>query len=135
MKKNKQLFMILALVVGFLIIGTILYQSVENSYKNQNNVLSFILEDFLQSDISVNKEYHHSKQKTKEFDTAVDNSNNSELYAFINKTIARYPLLKQIGEKMGLTKKDVANTMKNIGDNTALKSYISFFNRILEIYS
>ena len=133
MKKNKQLITIIAIGFAFIFIGTILIQSTENLYEKQNNKMSTTLEDLLQSEIWENRNLNDSKQTTSDSKNNVDDSTDSAIDTFINKTIDHYPILIKMGEKMGLTKQTVSNTIKNIGDDTTIKTYISFFSKALGI--
>ena len=63
----------------------------------------------------------------------VDDSTNSEILKFINKTLDRYPVLLNIGEKMGLTKQGVSDAAKQFGDDNTIRIYITFFSRMLGI--
>ena len=138
MGKNNTIIKVIVIGFVFVSIGMIIIQTTGGSYKDPFDNVAMSPDDFTQSGIQQNKNLiiHNKTLLDKKLlykNDAVDDSTNSEILKFINKTLDRYPVLLNIGRKMGLTRQDVSDTAQQFGDDNTIKIYISLVSRMLGI--
>jgi len=133
MGKNNTIIKVI--VIGFVFVSSVMViiQTTGSSYKDPFDSAAMNSDDFLQPEIQQNKNLIIHKKAILDKNDVVDDSTNSEILKFINKTLDRYPILLNVGTKMGLTKQDISDAAKQFGDDNAIKIYISFFSRMLGI--
>ena len=133
MGKNNTIIKVI--VIGFVFVSSVMViiQTTGSSYKDPFDSVAMNSDDFLQSEIQQNKNLIIHKKAILDKNDVVDDSTNSEILKFINKTLDRYPILLNVGTKMGLTKQGISDAAKQFGDDNAIKIYISFFSRMLGI--
>ena len=133
MGKNNTIIKVI--VIGFVFVSSVMViiQTTGSSYKDPFDSVAMNSDDFLQSEIQQNKNLIIHKKAILDKNDVVDDSTNSEILKFINKTLDRYPILLNVGTKMGLTKQGVSDVAKQFGDDNTIKIYISFFSRMFGI--
>ena len=134
MKKNKLIIKAISIGLVFVLIGVIIVQSTGSFKKERNgNHISNDPNDFLNSETWWNNNQNQYDQTTLDYNEIDSNFTNSTIVPFIEKVIHRYPLLKQMGKEMGLTKQGVSKIVGNLGNDNMIKTYISIFNRIFNL--
>ena len=123
------------IVIGFVLVsvGTVIIQTTGSPNKDPFDSVAMNPDDFLQSEIQQNKNLNIHNKTILDKNDVVDDSTNSEILEFIDKTLDRYPVLLNIGKKMGLTRQDVSDAAKQFGNDNTIKIYISLFSRMLGI--
>ena len=122
------------LVIGILIlfIGIIL-QSTGSLDQKQNTSMSIDPNDFLPTELWLNETQNSYLQKTIDNNEIDSDFTDSTIIAFLDKVTYRCPLLKHMGKELGLTKQDVSDVIKNIGDDNTIRNYISFLSKMLDL--
>ena len=131
MGKNKPIIKGIAIGIVFLFVGIVIIQSTGSSNQKQSTSLLINPNDFLQSETWWNENQDNSLQTTSDNNEIDSNFTDPTIIAFLDKVTHRHPLLEQMGKEMGLTKQGVSETIKNLGDDSTIKTYISFFSKIL----
>lgn len=123
------------LVIGILIlfIGIIL-QSTGSLDQKQNTSMSIDPNDFLPTELWLNETQNSYLQKTIDNNEIDSDFTDSTIIAFLDKVTYRCPLLKHMGKELGLTKQDVSDVIKNIGDDNTIRNYISMAMGLLSIF-
>ena len=133
-EKNKLIVKGISIVLVLVLIGVIIVQSTGSFKKERNgNHISNDPNDFLNSETWWNENQNQYDQTTLDYNETYSDFTNSTIVPFIEKIIHRYPLLKQMGKEMGLTKQDVSKIVGNLGNDNMIKTYISIFNRIFNL--
>ena len=131
MKKNKPIIKGIAIGIVFLFVGIIIIQSTGSSNQKQSTSWPIDPNDFLPPELWLN-ETQNSYLKNTIDNNEIDNDfTDSTINVFLDRVIHRYPLFKHMGKEMGLTKQGVSDTIKNVGDDNTINTYISFFSKIL----
>ena len=134
MKKNKLIIKAISIGLVLVLIGVIIVQSTGSFKKERNgNHISNNPNDFLNSETWWNDNQNQYDQTTLDYNEIDSDFTNSTIVPFIEKVIHRYPLLKQMGKEMGLTKQGVSKIVGNLGNDNMIKTYISIFNRIFNL--
>ncbi len=134
MGKNKLIIKAISIVLVFVFIGVIIVQSTGCFKKERNgNHISNDPNDFLNSETWWNNNQNQYDQTTLDYNETDSDFTNSTIVPFIEKVIHRYPLLKQMGKEMGLTKQGVSKIVGNLGNDNMIKTYISIFSRIFNL--
>ena len=134
MKKNKLVIKGISIGIVFVFIGVIIVQSTGSFKKEWNgNHISNDPNDFLNSETGWNNNQNQYDQTTLDYNEIDSDFTNSTIVPFIEKVIHRYPLLKQMGKEMGLTKQGVSKIIGNLGNDNMIKTYISIFSRIFNL--
>lgn len=134
MKKNKLIIKAISIVLVLMFIGMIVVQSTGSFKKERNgNYISNDPNYFLNSETWWNNNQDQYDQTTLDYNETDSAFTNSTIVPFIEKIIHRYPLLKQMGKEMGLTKQGVSKIVGNLGNDNMIKTYISIFNRIFNL--
>ena len=123
------------LVIGILIlfIGIIL-QSTGSLDQKQNTSMSINPNDFLPTELWLNETQNSYLQKAIDNNEIDSDFTDSTIIAFLDKVTHRCPLLKHMGKELGLTKQDVSDVIKNIGDDNTIRNYISMAMGLLSIF-
>ncbi|GAG32901.1 unnamed protein product, partial [marine sediment metagenome] len=109
MKKNKLIIKAISIGLVLVLIGVIIVQSTGSFKKERNgNHISNDPNDFLNSETWWNNNQNQYDQTTLDYNETDSDFTNSTIVPFIEKVIHRYPLLKQMGKGMGLTKQGVS---------------------------
>ncbi|MCK5459152.1 MAG: hypothetical protein KAI20_04620 [Thermoplasmatales archaeon] len=134
MEKKKLIIKGISIGLVFVFIGVIVVQSTGSFKKEWNgNHISNDPNDFLNSETWWNNNQNQYDQTTLDYNETNSDFTNSTIVPFIEKVIHRYPLLKQMGKEMGLTKQGVSKIVENLGNDNMIKTYISIFNRIFNL--
>jgi len=134
MKKNKLIIKAISIGLVLVLIGVIIVQSTGCFKKERNGIhISNDPNDFLNSETWWNNNQNQYDQTTLDYNETDSDFTNSTIVPFIEKVIHRYPLLKQMGKEMGLTKQGVSKIVGNLGNDNMIKTYISIFNRIFNL--
>ena len=124
----------LAIGILILFIGIIMIQSTESLDQKQNTSISINPNDFLPTELWLNETQSTYLQKAIDNNEIDNDFTDSTIIAFLDKVTHRYPLLKHMGNELGLTKQDVSDIIKNIGDDNTIRNYISMAMGLLSIF-
>ena len=123
------------LVIGILILFVgIIIQSTGSLDQKQNTSMSINPNDFLPIELWLNETQNSYLQKAIDNNEIDSDFTDSTIIAFLDKVAHRCPLLKHMGNELGLTKQDVSDIIKNIGDDNTIRNYISMAMGLLSIF-
>ena len=134
MKKNKLIIKAISIGLVLVLIGVIIVQSTGCFKKERNGIhISNDPNDFLNSETWWDENQNQYDQTTLDYNETDSDFTNSTIVPFIEEVIHRYPLLRQMGKGMGLTKQGVSKIVGNLGNDNMIKTYISIFSRIFNL--